>query len=128
MTLRHHEETLAQPPPLEMDLVDADRLVGWIKANVIAFRGFGDETEATHAAWIAHRALARRIARTHGMRLVPIGIEPLAITHGDDDKNDVILASNRPIATLLRPSDHRRMNDSFGFELTVPSAIVCPSR
>lgn len=123
MTLLLRDQTLAQPPPFAMDLVDADRAVGWIGANVIGFRGFGDETEATHAAWIAHRTLARRIARTHGMRLVPIDIEPLAIKPGDDDKNDVILASNRPIATLLRPANESRVANSFGFELSVPSPM-----
>ena len=124
MTLQHRHQTLAQPPPSEMTLLDADRVVGWVRENVVGFRGFGDETEATHAAWIAHRTLARRIARTHGMRLVPIDIEPLALERSDDDKNDIILASNRPIATLVRPDRDRRVRDSFGFELTVPSPMT----
>ena len=123
MTLRQRDQTLAQPPPFEMDLVDADRATGWIRGNVIGFRGFGDATEATHAAWIAHRTLARRIARSHGMRLVPIDTEPLALRRSDDDATDVILASNRPIATLIRPSSDSRARDSFGFELAVPSEM-----
>lgn len=124
MTLQHRHQALAQPPPFETTLVDADRVVGWIKENVIAFRGFGDETEATHAAWIAHRTLARRVARTHGMRLVPIDIEPLALERSHDERTELILASNRPIATLLRPGNHRRVRESFGFELTVPSSMT----
>ena len=123
MTQPQREHTLAQPPPLLMDLVDADRVVGWIRASVIGFRGFGDETEAIHAAWIAHRTLARRIARTHGMRLVPIDVEPLALKQTDDDTTDIILASNRPIATLLRRGSEGQVRDSFAFELTVPSPI-----
>ena len=123
MTLQNRHHTLAQPPPFEMDLLDADRMVGWIAGNTIGFRGFADETEATHAAWIAHRTLARRIARTHGMRLVPIDVEPLAIKRDGDDKNEIILASNRPIATLIRSGSHSRVTDSFGFELAVPSPM-----
>lgn len=123
MTLRQRDQTLAQPPPFDMDLVDADHVVGWISGNVIGFRGFGDETEAIHAAWIAHRTLARRIARTHGMRLVPIDTEPLALERSDDGVTDVILASNRPIATLVRPSSGIRARDSFGFELALPSSM-----
>jgi hypothetical protein len=114
---------LAQPPPFDMDLVDADRVVGWIAGNAIGFRGFTDETEAIHAAWVAHRTLARRLARTHGMRLGPIDIEPLALDRGDDGEADIILASDRPIARLARPGSHSRAGDSFGFELTVPSRM-----
>ena len=123
MTMQQRHHTLAQPPPFEMDLVDADRVVGWIRANVIGFRGFGDETEATHAAWIAYRTLARRVARTHGMRLVPIDIEPLALKRSADGTTDVILASNRPVATLVRPGSYGLSSDSFGFELAVPSPM-----
>jgi hypothetical protein len=123
MTTQLMPDTLAHPPPFEMDLVDADRVVGWIIGKTIGFLGFRDGTEATHAAWIAHRALARRIARTHGMRLIPIGVEPLTLERSDDGTNDVILATNRPIATLITPGSHSRVSDSFGFELTVPSPM-----
>jgi hypothetical protein len=115
---KHHP--FAQPPPLSLDLVDADRAVGWIRGDVIGFRGFANETEATHAAWVAHRTVARRLARTHGGRHVPVDIEPLALRRSDTGKGDVILVSNRPIADLLRPGDGG-VGDSFGFELTVPA-------
>jgi hypothetical protein len=117
-------DVLAQPPPFALDLADADRAVGWITGEAIGFRGFNDETEAMHAAWVAHRTLARRIAQRHGMRLVPIDIEPLALERSDGGASDVILASNRPIAELVRPGSHSRANDSFGFELAVPTRMT----
>ena len=121
MTTQLMRDLHAQPPPFEMDLVDADRMVGWVVDQAIGFRGFEDETEATHAAWVAHRTLARRLARTHGTRLVPIDIEPLALKRNDRGDGEVILASNRPIASLIRPGGHSRVGDSFGFELAVPA-------
>jgi hypothetical protein len=123
MTTQLMRDMLAHPPPFEMDLMDANRAVGWIVGDTIGFRGFGDETEATHAAWVAHRTLARRLSRTHGTRLVPVDIEPLALERSDAGEADVILASNRPIATLIRPGSHSRTGDSFGFELAVPSPV-----
>ena len=119
MTAQLMHERLAQPPPFEVDLVDADRVVGWIVGATIGFRGFGDESEATRAAWVAHRTLSRRLARTHGTRLVPIDIEPLALER-EPGQADVILAGNRPIARLIRPGSHSRAGGSFGFELAVP--------
>jgi hypothetical protein len=124
MTAQLMPEMLAHPPPLEIDLVDADRVVGWIIGDTIGFRGFADETEATHAAWVAHRTLARRLARTHGTRLVPIDIEPLALERSNAGDPDVILASNRPIAALVRPSHDSRAADSFAFEIAVPSPLT----
>src|SRR5689334_8686975 len=110
---------LGLPPPLDFDLIDADRSVGWVANEAIGFRGFADETEAAHAAWIAYRTLARRLARTDGTRPVPIDIEPLAIQRVEG--REMILASGRPIATLVRPSaDSRRDVDSFGFEVSLP--------
>ena len=124
MTAQLRHDVLAQPPPFEMDLVDADRVVGWIHGSTIGFRGFADETEATHAAWVAHRTLARRLARTHGMRIVPVDIEPMALSRSNDGETDMILASRRPIASLVRPGSDSRATDSFGFELTVPSPMT----
>jgi len=120
MTAQLMRDMLAHPPPFEMDLVDAGDVVGWITGDKIGFRGFADETEATHAAWVAHRTLARRLARTHGTRLVPVDIEPLALKRSDVGDTDVILASNRPIADLIRPGSQSRGGDSYGFELVVP--------
>lgn len=125
MTAQMMRDMLAHPPPppFEMDLVDAGRTVGWISGSTIGFRGFANESEATHAAWVAHRTLARRIARTHGMRLVPIDVEPLALRPNETGGKDEILASNRPIAALVRPDNDTKVGDSFGFELTVPSRM-----
>jgi hypothetical protein len=124
MTTGIRRDMLAHPPPFELDLVDAERVVGWIAGDRIGFRGFLDETEATHAAWVAHRTLARRLARTHGTRLVPVDIEPLALERSDAGENDVILASHRAIAALFRPDSEGRVGQSFGFELTVPSPMT----
>ena len=55
MTTQLAPDRLALPPPLDLDLVDAGRAAGWIADNAVGFRGFGDETEAAHAAWVAHR-------------------------------------------------------------------------
>jgi hypothetical protein len=123
MTTQLVPDRLALPPPLELDLVDAGRATGWIADNAVGFRGFGDETEAAHAAWVAHRTVARRLARTHGGRPVPVDIEPLAIQRVDG--TEMILASGRPIASLVRPGpDSRSGVDSFGFELLIPAAVT----
>ena len=121
MTHPRTHDMLAHPPPFEMDLVDADRVVGWIVGDTIGFRGFENETEATHAAWIAHRTLARRLARTLGTRPVPVDIEPLTLARSSAGDSDTILASNRRIAALIRPGGQSRAGDSFGFELSLPS-------
>ena len=123
MTTQLAPDRLALPPPLNLDLVDAGRRTGWIADNAVGFRGFGDETEATHAAWVAHRTIARRRARTHAMRPVPVDIEPLAIQRIEG--KEMILASGRPIAALVRPGpDSRSGVDSFGFEFLIPTPIT----
>ena len=120
----------ALPPPLELDLVDAGRVAGRIRGDAVSFRGFADETEAAHAAWLAHRTLARRLARLQGTRPIPIDTEPLAIQRRGDA--EVVLAGGaggRPIATLLRPdadiaaddASGAELDGSFGFELRVPA-------
>ena len=120
MTTLLAPDRLALPPPLDLDLVDAGRAAGWIADNAVGFRGFGDETEAAHAAWVAHRTIARRLARTHATRPVPVDIEPLAIHRIEG--SEMILASGRPIAALVRPGpDSRSGVDSFGFELMIPT-------
>lgn len=123
MTTQLAPDRLALPPPLDMDLVDAGRVTGWIAGNVVGFRGFGDETEAAHAASVAHRTLARRLARSLGTRPVPIDIEPLTLRRVDG--REMVLASGRPIAALIRPGpDSRSGTDSFGFELSIPTPII----
>ena len=118
------------PPPLELDLIDAGRVAGRIRGDAVSFHGFADEMEAAHAAWLAHRTLARRLAHLQGTRPIPIDTEPLAIQRRGDA--DVILAGGaggRPIATLLRPDADTaagtaigaEVAGSFGFELRVPA-------
>jgi hypothetical protein len=120
MTTQLAPDRLALPPPLDLGLVDAGRTPGWIADTAVGFRGFGDETEAAHAAWVAHRTIARRLARTHGKRPVPVDIEPLAIQR--IEAREMILASGRPIAALVRPRPASRSGvDSFGFELLIPT-------
>ena len=119
MTTQLAPDHLALPPPLELDLIDAGREVGRITGDVVGFRGFADEVEAAHAAWVAYRTLSRRLARTHGTRPVPIDTEPLAVQRRGDE--ELILASGRPIAVLVRPGvDSASGPDSFGFEIRVP--------
>jgi hypothetical protein len=118
MTVMVHDR-LALPPPLRLDLVDDERAVGWIDDNAIAFRGFADATEAANAAWVAYRTIARRRARPHGTRPIPIDVEPLALQRVGD--SEAIIASTRRIATLLRPgAESRRGEESFGFVIALP--------
>ena len=119
MTTQLSLEHLSLPPPHKLDLVDAGRAAGWIVRDTVGFRGFADETEAAHAAWAAHRTLSRRLARTNGTRPVPVDTEPLALERRGD--REVILASGRPIAVLVRPGAESASGpDSFGFEIRVP--------
>lgn len=110
---------LGLPPPLKLDLIDADRAVGWIAGQAVGFRGFANEVEAAHAAWVAYRTLSRRLARRYGTRPIPVDIEPVALQrHGEDE---VILAGGRKIATLVRPGPYSPTGpDSFGFEIVIP--------
>lgn len=124
MTTMLSPERFAVPPPYapdraSMDLMDADRRVGWINGDRVGFRGFATDEEAAHAAWVAHRTLTRRLARSHNLRPVPIGSEPLAVQRDGDD--ELIVASSGPVATLIRPElDGPAGHDSYGFELSVP--------
>ena len=107
------------PPPVRLDLMDGDRVVGWVSGNRVGFRGFANEVEAAHAAWVAYRTLSRRLARRYGTRPIPIHIEAITIQRRDGD--EVVLASGRKIATLVRPGAHSLAGpDSFGFELAIP--------
>lgn len=128
MTTQHSPDRLGLPPPLELDLIDAGRVAGRIRGNAVTFLGFADEVEAAHAAWVAHRTLARRLALARGARPVPVDAEPLAIERRDDA--EVILAGGpggRPIATLLRPDADIGGEDghaSFGFGIRVPATAI----
>jgi hypothetical protein len=121
MTTQLAPNTMSLPPPAQphLDLLDGNRLVGWVRGLALGFLGFANESEATGAAWVAYRTLARRLARRHGGRPAPIDVEPLSV--GQDGDRTVILASGRPIATLVLPGvDSLSGPHSFGFEIQVP--------
>ena len=111
---------LGVPPPLDVELRDGEVLVGRVRDDVIAFRGFEHATDAAHAAWLAHRTLNRHLARRHGTRPLPVDTEPLALRQRDD--REEILASGVPISTLLRPWSIPG-DDTFGFEILVPGNV-----
>ncbi|HJU90419.1 MAG TPA: hypothetical protein VJ672_13570 [Gemmatimonadaceae bacterium] len=107
------------PPPAAWNLVDGDRLVGWTRDTRIGFRGFADQTEAVHAAWVAYRTLARRLARTHGMSPVPIDSARLGVHHNEERQS--IVAGQSVIGTLFRPGDESPTgSESFAFEVVLP--------
>lgn len=111
--------TLALPPPFDLNLFDGDRRIGWLTPSTVGFSGFANEAEAMHAAWVAHRTLLRRLRQRDGRRPPPIDVEPLVLK-----PDDSVHASGRRIAVLVRPAtDGRSGPDSFGFELTFPSAL-----
>src|SRR5687768_3614825 len=110
---------LPEPPPVrlhdfQLDLLDGDRIVGWITPRTIGFTGFATETEAAHAAWVAYRALARRLARRDGRRPVPIDTEPLRLV--SDTVGRIIYGSRDRIARLIEPTEQDSTH-AFGFEL-----------
>src|SRR5687768_9044193 len=114
---------MALPPPsVTEDLMDRERTVGWITDRAFGFHGFANESEAAGAAWVAHRAVARALARRAGERQIPIDVEPLSLARFGD--REVIVASNREVATLVRPGHQGRTGiDSFGFELELPAPV-----
>lgn len=107
------------PPPSQLDLLDVGRVVGWIDGRRVGFLGFADEREAAGAAWVAYRTISRRLARRLRIRPIPIDTEPLTLAK--DGNREVILASGRPIAALLRPgSDSRNGSHTFSFTVNLP--------
>jgi hypothetical protein len=119
MTTQLAPHCMDLPPPPQLDLLDMERVVGWIDGSRVGFLGFADEREVASAAWLAYRTISRRLARRLRIRPIPIDTEPLALAkHGN---REVILASGRPIATLLRPgSDSRSGPHAFGFTVNLP--------
>jgi hypothetical protein len=119
MTMQLSASHLGLPPPAQWTLYDADRAVGWTTDHTVGFHGFVDQTEAVHAAWVAYRALARRLAREQGTQDVPSETEPLSVwRHGD---RELILAGGRAIAALVRSTDPGPTAPyPFGFELRIP--------
>lgn len=119
MTKQLTASHLGLPPPARSTLHDAHRAVGWTTDHTVGFLGFADQTEAVHAAWVAYRSLARRLAREDGTRSVPIDIEPLSVWRQGD--RELILAGGRAIATLVRPGEESPSGpQSFGFEVGIP--------
>ena len=109
------------PPPLALDLFDSDEHVGWIRDNVLGFGGFGNADEAGHSAWVAYRAIWRRHAKQHGLRPHPVVPSSIYLrTVGD---RELILASGRPFATLVRPAPDGAGVNSFGFEVELPAPV-----
>jgi hypothetical protein len=95
-------DRLGLPPPLALDLTDMSRPAGWVRGDEIGFRGSVTGVEAAHAACVAHRGLVRRLARHDRERPIPAGTERISLVRRGDI--EVVLASDRPIATLLRPA------------------------
>ena len=121
MSTQVRENHTALPPPMR-HLLHRERPIGWLQGNTFGFFGFADARDAANAAWVAHRTVSRRLARTLGTRPTPIDIEPLSI----ESRNglDVITASGRPVALLVRPghaSPHG--SDWFGFTIEVPPVV-----
>ena len=109
------------PPPVR-NLLHDERPVGWLAGNRLGFFGFGDAREAANAAWVAYRTVSRKLAPVLGVRPTPIDIEPLSIAW--QPNGEVILASGRPVATLLRPgADSPSGSQWFGFEIEVAPAV-----
>ena len=103
------------PPPSSYLLRD-ERPVAWLAGDCFGFFGFAHGTEAANAAWVAYRTVSRKLARVVGARPTPIDTEPLAIEWRND--RELILASGRPIAELVRPdSDAWHATRWFGFTI-----------
>lgn len=120
MTTQLAPHRLDLPPPSQLDLLDMNRVVGWIDGSRVGFLGFADAQETASAAWLAYRTISRRLARRLRIRPIPIDTEPLALAQ--EGNREVILASGRAIATLLRPgSDSRSGPHAFGFTVTLPA-------
>lgn len=90
------------PPPVR-HLLHHERPIGWLHENAFGFFGFADAREAANAAWVAYRTVSRKTARASGTRPTPIDLEPLAIERRDG--REMITASGRPIAELVRPDN-----------------------
>jgi hypothetical protein len=103
-------------------LLHDERPVAWLTGNRFAFTGFGNAMEAAYAAWVAYRTVSRKLAPALGVRPTPIDIEPLCIEWRDG--REMILASGRPIAALVRPDAHDATATQWlGFSIELPPAI-----
>jgi len=111
----------ALPPPMR-HLLHRERPIGWLEGHTLGFFGFADTRDAANAAWVAYRTVSRKVARLLGTRPTPIDIEPLGIERRNG--RDVIEASGRPFAQLVRPGpDSMSGPDWFGFMIEVPPLV-----
>lgn len=111
----------ALPPPTR-HFLHRERPVGWLRGNTIGFFGFADTREAANAAWVAYRTVSRKVAPLLGIRPAPIDIEPLGIEWRNG--REVIVASGRPVAILVRPAPESASGANwFGFSIEL-SPIV----
>lgn len=108
---------LRRPAPLlPLVLRDDDHSVGWVRDRKIGFRGFATCSHAATAAWMADAIASRPL----GARLPPL--EPLAFDRLEDGRERIV-AGDREIGTLLRPTSRARNGgDSFGFEVELPES------
>ena len=103
-------------------LLHRERPIGWLEGNTLGFFGFADARDAANAAWVAYRTVSRKVAPLLGTRPTPIDIEPLTIERRNG--RDVIAASGRPVAWLVRPGhDSLSGPDWFGFAIDVSPAV-----
>lgn len=115
--IHRNPEHLPAPPPLELQLVDFDRPIGWIHSNRVGFSGFGSEEEAMGAAAVAEHAMQQRLARRLGVAERPRSDRALSLDRSTTPPH--VLLGNEAIATLIAPADPEG-GDGFGFEVVVP--------
>jgi hypothetical protein len=109
-------------PPPTRHLLHDERPIGWLAGTTFGFVGFADAREAANAAWVAYRTVSRKVAPLLGVRPTPIDIEPLSIESRDG--REMILASGRPVAALVRPDPESPGGRVwFGFAIEVSPAI-----
>jgi hypothetical protein len=89
--------------------------VGWADGDVFAFLGFADVAEASGAAWVAYRTVARRLARRTGRPLPPVDIQQVSLRRRGD--HDVIVTGSLEVAQLIRPVES---GGTYGFAIRVP--------
>jgi hypothetical protein len=103
-------------------LLHRERPIGWLEGHTLGFFGFADTRDAANAAWVAYRTVSRKVASLLGTRPTPIDIEPLSIERRNG--RDVIEASGRPFAQLIRPGPESMSGpDWFGFSIEVPPLV-----
>ena len=111
----------ALPPPTR-HFLHRERPVGWLRGHTLGFFGFADTREAANAAWVAYRTVSRKVAPLLGIRPAPIDIEPLGIEWRNG--REVIVASGRPVAQLVRPEpDSPSGANWFGFSIELSPVV-----